>query len=140
MTSTRQKGRELVKWGVEFFKSLDPNTYEVVGSGQGKNKGDQQIPSIGVAIEWKNAKTYSMSEWIADLKKEQGIANDMTILGFRNPDSPFARPEVFFVVSAGDMYSLLEIKKNNIPAPDRIPRYKLEQMRRLLKELQDYFN
>lgn len=139
-SSKKQKGRILVKWGINFFRSLDPSTHEVIASGAGMNKGDQQLPGLGVAIEWKNHETFKMGEWIDDLKKEQGIANEMVVLAFRDPRTPQANPDIYFVLSADDMYKLFSVKKNQIPDLGRIPKYEVDRVRESLRRLLKYLD
>lgn len=140
MSSTRQKGRVLVKIIIDRLKYLDPAMHEVVGSGQGKNKSDIQMPSLSVAIEAKNQKNYELTTWLEDLEKERGIANEMVILAFRETKSPQLNPKIYYIVSEEDMQKLLEAKKNSIPDTGRIPKWLIGTIKKNLGQLEKYLN
>ncbi len=136
--STRQVGRQLVKIIIERLNHLDPSMHEVVGSGQGKNKSDIQMPGLSIAIEAKNCAGYSMGEWIDDLEKERGIANDMVVLAFREPKSPKANPKIYYTLAEEDFEKLLKAKKDSIPDIGKIPKWLVNQVKNNLKQLEKY--
>ena len=133
--NTRQKGRKLVKWGVDFFRDIDSGTYEVVGSGVGKEKGDQRVPRFDLIIEWKNQKTLSIGKDILQAQS-QGLGYNNYALAFRHPKSPEDRPEVYFVIHADYFKELIQRSAEpKIKEPDRNICYKLKSLIKYAKEV-----
>ena len=136
-SSAKQKGRVLVKQIIDLFKPLDPNAHEVVGSGSGLNKGDLQLPNLGIAIEAKNHESYAMSEWVKQLKEEE-VANDIVALGFRDPKTPQVNPDIYFVLSSENMYKLVKGYKNRVGDLDKIPGWFIRKLRQDLNQFLKY--
>lgn len=104
--NTRQKGRRLVKWLIEYFKQFDTTTYEVVGSGSGTAKGDMQVPRANLVIEAKNQKTMPSKHDVLQAKRQAFTTQEYALI-FRHPDSPESNPECYAVIHLEYLLQLL---------------------------------
>ena len=138
--NTRQKGRKLVKWLVDYFRPFDPHVVEIVGSGAGREKGDMRIPRANLVIEAKNQETLHIGRDILQAKRQGFNVNEYALI-FRHPQSPQDNPDCYAVIHVDYLSTLLQkaYGERMITDDNKELRYMLRQarenMRRILKYL-----
>lgn len=134
--NTRQKGRKFILNCLEHLRNdVDINAYEVVGSGQGKDKGDIRVPSCDLVIEGKGWETISMKQWVEQSEKE-GLGQSKTALFWKMPGSPQANPEIRVDISYQYFVELLQRNKEpKLKDLDRSFRWKLERLKDAINQV-----
>lgn len=137
----RQKGRAFCKKIIEILrKELDEGTYEVVGSGAGKDKGDIRVPACDLVIEAKDHKAAQVAAWTEQSERE-GLGYSATALMWKHPKSPSANPEIRVDISLDYFIELLKKSKEpTIESNDREFKYKLQRLISSAKEVVRYFD
>jgi len=130
LKNTRQKGRKLVKIILGILRrELDGSSYEVVGSGMGKDKGDIRVPRLDLVIEVKNQQTIRMAEWVKQAEKE-GLGYSEAVVMWRHPESPQERPDIRVDMSLDYFIELAQRFAEPITKePSRELKYKLERLK-----------
>jgi len=129
MKNTRQKGRRFVKKALEVIKQYFSDAYEVVGSGQGLEKGDIRIPHTDLVIEAKNHKTISMASWVTQSERE-GLGYNKCALLWRHPKSPRDNPDMRVDISLDFFMELLKrYSEPVVKSDDREMKYSLYRLK-----------
>jgi len=135
MVNTRQKGRKLVKQIIDIFRNeIDPATYEVVGSGAGKDKGDIRCPKHDLVIEAKNCQTLNIGKWTEQAERE-GLNSSKTALMWRHPKSPQENPDIRVDISLEYFIKLLN--KNTEQYDSREKKWAIENLKRAIQKVQN---
>jgi len=140
--NTRQKGRAFVKKVIERLKEIDSGTYEIVGSGAGKEKGDLRAPLFDMVGEGKDQKQLAMREWTRQSEKE-GLGYNKTFLAWRHPDSPSANPDIRIDISIEFFIELLKKSKEPKTAERQLQsgeKWKIQRLVQSAKEVMKLYD
>jgi hypothetical protein len=136
MKNTRQAGRAFVKRIIEKLKDIDPATYEIVGSGAGKEKGDLRIPRFDLVGEAKDHTKAQVAAWVEQSEKE-GLNVNNTALFWRHPKSPKGNPDIRVDISIDFFKELLSrYGEPKIKSEDRTFLYKLSRLKEAIREVE----
>lgn len=133
--NTRQKGRSFTMKCIDRVKDLDAATYEVVGSGAGRDKGDMRMPRFDMVIECKDHRAAQVASW-TDQTDRQGLGYSKTALLWKHPKSPSANPNIRVDISLDFFKELLaRYGEPKIKQPDRDLRWALARLITAAKEV-----
>lgn len=138
--SKKEKGRAFVRKIVAILRQeVDASTYEVVGSGAGKDKGDIRVPRLDLVIEAKNHEKATVALWTLQADRE-GLGYSKTALFWRHPKSPSSNPDIRVDITLDYFLELvLRSAEPIIKKEDRQFAYKIKQLREsaraVLKEI-----
>lgn len=138
--NARQKGRAFVLKCIDRLKPLDEATYEVAGSGAGRDKGDIRVPRFDLVIEAKDQNKVSMADWTLQADR-QNLGYSKSALLWRHPQSPSSNPDIRVDIDLDYFVELLErAGEPKIKKEDRQMQWKLQALinaaKALLKEIE----
>ena len=135
MKNTRQAGRAFVLKVLERVKAVDSGSYEVVGSGAGKVKGDLRMPRFDLVAECKDWDKVSMGSWTRQTDR-QGLGYNKVALFWRHPDSPKANPDIRVDLAMDYFLELLARAGDPIvKREDREFKFKVERLKSAAHEI-----
>lgn len=107
--STKEKGRRFARRILEIVRrELDPQAYEVKGSGQGLDKGDVYCPTYNLLIEAKNQRQIAVQAWLREAENDAHQRRFAVV--WADPATPQADPRPWAAVDFGEF---LRIMKTN---------------------------